>query len=380
MRRQNRIQFRRSQHLVCYWSRERFVIQDYSTGVRVSLDPIACRILNFFDKWRPLEALFESMGSFSRASLRAAVFQLARHSLLERSDYPRKHNRQAMQGWESWHPAAGFFHFSTKDVSYTIDPVEERKYFRRRARQWPTPEPIKCYPAAPKFRLPLIPTDSELPQILLARRTWRQFSSEPIQLSSLGILMWLTWGVQRWMRVPVLGRLALKTSPSGGARHPVEVYVLALRVGGLPRGLYHYRADKHQLELLRKGANPDWVTRFLQGQAWFKSAAALMLMTAVFARTQWKYRSPRAYRAVLLETGHLCQTFCLLATWLRLAPFCTLALNDSEVERYLGIDGVSESVIYAAGVGSRPAEAEPILHSGSNSRSATSLRKFVFAF
>jgi SagB-type dehydrogenase family enzyme len=146
----------------------------------------------------------------------------------------------------------------------------------------------------------------------------------------------------------------LKTSPSGGARHPIEVYVLAVRVKGLPRGLYHYAADTHRLALLRRGATRRQILQYLPTQSWFGGAAALMLMTAVFPRTQWKYTFPRAYRVVLAEAGHLCQTFCLTATWLGLAPFCTMALADSRIERDLGIDGVTESVLYAAGVGTRP--------------------------
>jgi nitroreductase len=77
-------------------------------------------------------------------------------------------------------------------------------------------------------------------------------------------------------------------------------------------------------------------------------------MTAVFPRTEWQYPFPRAYRVVHLEAGHFCQTFCLTATALGLAPFCTAALADSVIETDLGIDGVSESVLYACGVGSRP--------------------------
>jgi nitroreductase len=77
-------------------------------------------------------------------------------------------------------------------------------------------------------------------------------------------------------------------------------------------------------------------------------------MAAVFARSQARYRYARAYRSVLIEAGHLCQTFCLTATWLGLAPFCTAALADSAIERALGLDGVAESVLYAAGVGTRP--------------------------
>jgi len=77
-------------------------------------------------------------------------------------------------------------------------------------------------------------------------------------------------------------------------------------------------------------------------------------MTAVFSREQWKYPTARAYRVIQLDAGHLCQTFCLVATWLGLAPFCTAALADTRIEKTLGIDGISESVIYAAGVGHRP--------------------------
>ena len=91
--------------------------------------------------------------------------------------------------------------------------------------------------------------------------------------------------------------------------------------------------------------------RYLNGQDYFGNAAAVVLMTAVFARTQWKYPGSRAYRVVLIDAGHLCQTFCLAATWLGLAPFCTMALQRSQVEKDLGIDGVRESAIYAAGVG-----------------------------
>jgi SagB-type dehydrogenase family enzyme len=74
-------------------------------------------------------------------------------------------------------------------------------------------------------------------------------------------------------------------------------------------------------------------------------------MTAVFERTMWKYPKGRAYRVVLLDAGHLCQTFCLVATWLGLAPFCTAALSDKLIEKDLQIDGINESVLYVAGVG-----------------------------
>jgi SagB-type dehydrogenase family enzyme len=91
--------------------------------------------------------------------------------------------------------------------------------------------------------------------------------------------------------------------------------------------------------------------RYCERQSHAREAAALFLMTAVFARTMWKYHHARAYRVVMLDAGHLCQTFCLVATWLGLGPFCTAALDDERIEKDLGIDGVNESVLYVAGVG-----------------------------
>ena len=85
-------------------------------------------------------------------------------------------------------------------------------------------------------------------------------------------------------------------------------------------------------------------------------------MTAVFARPQWKYPASRAYRVVLIDAGHLCQTFCLVATWLGLAPFCTMALADTKIEDDLKIDGVTESIIYTAG--SWRGQEAPMLHVG----------------
>jgi len=126
---------------------------------------------------------------------------------------------------------------------------------------------------------------------------------------------------------------------------------MALRVKGLKAGLYHYQPATHQLETISTNTSPNKAWLYCARQHFVKNAAALFLMTAVFERTMWKYQHVRAYRVVLLDAGHLCQTFCLAATWLGLAPFCTAALKDTLIERELGIDGIGESVLYVAGVG-----------------------------
>jgi SagB-type dehydrogenase family enzyme len=294
------------------------------------------------------------MTGYDRRSLVAELRQLTRFGfLVQEGSREANLDAQLEKAWSPWLPPAGFLHFSCKDPQWGTDLNAERRDLRRRAKQWPPPSPVKHYKRATQVFLPAPRAKGDFPRVLLARRTWRQFSSGSVKLLDLATLLWLTWGVQAWYYLPI-GRVALKTSPSGGARHPIEAYVWAQRVEGLPSGLYHYAADTHRLEFLKPGGNVRKLGRCLGNQPYFGSSAAVVFMTAVFSRNQWKYEFPRAYRVVLLDAGHLCQTFCLVATWLGLAPFCTHALADSLIEEDLGIDGVSESVLYATGVGVAP--------------------------
>jgi SagB-type dehydrogenase family enzyme len=351
----NKRMFRRSPFLVLYWQGEQLVFENFATGKRVTAAPITCEILNFFSQWRPASWLYSRCRQFSPSSIDSAIATLAQQSLLERSDTRLTLAEKNMRTWEHWNPAAGFFHFSTKIAEVEEDDSSTTyKRLVRLAKRIPMPLPVKRYRGARKMSLVAPKMEGEFPNVLFSRRTWRRFSPRPLLLADLATLLGLTWRIQRWERVPKLGRAALKTSPSGGALHPIEAYVLARNVKGIQPGLYHYAAERHCLELLREGATTRQVARYLCGQKWYQSAAALVIMTAVFSRTQWKYDNARFYRAVLIEAGHLCQTFCLVASWLGLAPFCSMALADAEIEEALQLDGVTESVVYAAGVGTRP--------------------------
>lgn len=348
--------YRRSRSLVCYWQRDRLVLANYATGKSITANPVVCAVLDVFDRWRPARALDRRFLQFSPASLRRTLGELSRHTLLQRSDRLISPRERALEGWTGWNPAAAFFHFSTKDFPYAADdPATALRWLRQHARETPPPASVKRYRSARQIPLPPPATQGEFPQVLLARRTWRRFSRRAIEQSALATLLGLTFGVQRWVELRGVGRLALKTSPSGGARHPIEAYVLVLRGKGLAAGLYHYASDLHRLERLRPGVGQLTLTKLLAEQWWFGDAAAVVLMTAVLPRVQWKYPFARAYRTVLAEAGHFCQTFYLVATWLGLAPFCTMAFKDSHIERLLGVDGVSETVLYVAGVGTRPA-------------------------
>jgi SagB-type dehydrogenase family enzyme len=350
--------YRRSPFLVSYWRDGLFVVENFLTRRGVTCNPIASTILHFFDRYRSLRELFTALRDYTPASLRSSVRMLVRHSLLQRRG-DKFDGGKKLQAWSEWNPAAGFFHMSTKDVQFEQDSAKEFAKVVRLAKSKPIPRPDKPYPKSRQIQLPALRAEGEFPGVLLARRTWRKFSDRPVALGTLGNLLGLTWGVQRWVEIPKIGSVAVKTSPSGGALHPVEAYVLARNVQDLRPGIYHYNAVDHRLDQIRSGgATSRKINQYLVNQWWYGGASFVVFMTAVFARTRWKYDYARAYRAVLIEAGHLCQTFCLTATWLGLAPFCTLAFTDSQIERALAVDGISESVLYVAGAGMPPQKEE----------------------
>lgn len=349
------LRFRRAPHVICYWESDRFVLHNFAASSCVAANPVVGRVLHACSRWRSLAAIQFELREWDARAVRLAVSDLVKHAILMRSDRPRPVHDRRLAAWTSWNPAAGFFHFSTKDVRYPKSPADAARVWQETGPTTPMPRAVKAYRGASHLTLPQADRSGEFPTVLRDRRTWREFGTEPVSIRDLATLLQLTWGVQRWGVVRGQGRIPLKTSPSGGARHPGEVYVMALSVKGLKRGLYHYDSSGHRLTPLRHDVTPRQVAAYLPGQTWYRSAAALLLMTAVFRREQWRYPFPRAYRAVLLDAGHLCQTCCLVATWLGLAPFCSMAFADSRIERDLGIDGVSESMLYVAGVGTRPA-------------------------
>lgn len=254
--------------------------------------------------------------------------------------------------WSPWMPEAAFFHFGTRGGRYPATLGEHDASLREKAVTDPPPPPTKVV-AGPAVDLPAPHKIGTLSATLRERRTWRNFSPQPITISALANLLQLTWGVQKWGDVQGQGKVALKTSPSGGARHPVEAYVLALNVAGLPRRVFHYDAARHRLIDLQREISPDVLVKLLAGQTYFADAGAVIVMSAMFERSMWRYPSSRAYRVLLADTGHLAQTFCLLATAMKLAPFCTMAFDDRALDETLGIDGVTESSLYVVGVGTR---------------------------
>ena len=149
-----------------------------------------------------------------------------------------------------------------------------------------------------------------------------------------------------------------KTSPSGGALHPTEAWVIVQRVEGLRPGLYHYRPVEHALEALSwtgdVAALRALARTAVAGQDYFADAHAMVVLAPRFGRNFWKYRNhAKAYRVVVLDVGHLSQTLQLAATEQGLGAFVTAAINEVDIEQAFGLEACVEGPLAVCGFGVR---------------------------
>ena len=182
-------------------------------------------------------------------------------------------------------------------------------------------------------------------ETIARRRSVREFSPRPINLSELSQLLWATQGIT----VKAWG-YDFRAVPSAGALYPIDTYVLVNRVESISAGIYHYDVEEAQLVLLREGNYGNEASEAALGQELVADAGAVFVWTAMVERSKWKYRE-RAYRYIYMDVGHIGQNLYLAATALGLGC-CTIgAFYDEEVDRLIGVDGKREISVYMGAVG-----------------------------
>lgn len=216
--------------------------------------------------------------------------------------------------------------------------------------------------SASGLRQPLqLPGASSLDDLLGHRVTCRNYdTSRALSAANFSAILFRTFGARAVDEYAPGIFLLKRSSPSAGGLHPTEAYVLIQRVEGFAPGLYHYHPADHALEPIREMA-PDELAalalRSLGGQPYFARAHAMVAMTSRFGRNFWKYRNhAKAYRAVILDIGHLSQTLYLAATELGLGAFITAGINEVDIEQAFDLDPMVEGPLAMCGFGIRGPE------------------------
>ncbi len=341
-------QVRRARSTVVIFANSSPVVWNFVAKRLFHCNADAIGLLAACQEWRTVGSLAELYRDYDRDSLIDSVNQLVEYGgLVVFGSAEAGKDEEYSKVWE-WREPAGLYHFAIRDTRYFAGEEAVAALKSRKTRQ---PPPLYLtndgYPDVHRLQPP--DPGNAVFGTMLRRRSERGFAAEAIKMEQLGDCLFSGLAITAFMDEPVLGRLPLKPTPSGGARNPYEAFVFAFNVEGLSPGIYHYSASEHSLAFV----SPAKVTGadLLGGQEWAASAAAVIVLVAYFERTMWKYPHPTGYRVVLVEAGHIGQNIALAATVHRLAATPTAALSESAIERAIGLDSLVTCPIYAVALG-----------------------------
>lgn len=214
----------------------------------------------------------------------------------------------------------------------------------------------KSYPRLKKIELPVIePPLHDLFDAIKNRASRREFGiTRPLTKKEISILLKYSCGTNRYDEgyFLALGReRRFRVAPSAAARFPIEIYPIVLCDGPeIKSGVYHYDILHHQLAVLcERSFSEEDIMKEFSIYEWIKQASMIVIMTAVFERSQDKY-GERGYQYILIEAGHIGQNIYLTSGGLQLK--CgTFSGKNEEIEKLLDIDGNFEAYIHSFAIG-----------------------------
>ncbi|OJX05122.1 MAG: hypothetical protein BGO76_01660 [Caedibacter sp. 38-128] len=189
-----------------------------------------------------------------------------------------------------------------------------------------------------------------------SRMTTRSFNGLPITIEELSTILFSSFGLIHgdWKELTDMGFQQTgcrKSSPSGGALHPVEAYIFVMNVKGVSSGTYHYNIAKHCLTLINKQISYSDLKEMLCGQFFMEGCALGIFLVAHYDKVWKKYSHSRSYKDVYLDAGHLSQTCLLNATAYNFRTWISAWFNDTKVSHYLKISGIDVAPLFFIALG-----------------------------
>ncbi len=192
-----------------------------------------------------------------------------------------------------------------------------------------------------KLPQPKFDSNTSIEQALLKRRSVRYYKNEPLKLAEISQLLWAGQGIT--------AAGGYRTAPSAGALYPLELYVVAGNVDGIANGIYKYEPNNHELAMIAEGDKRKELYNSALYQESIREAPAIIVISAVYERTTWKYRE-RGIRYAHIEVGHVAQNIYLEAVALNLGVVAIGAFEDDKVAKAMNLSD-KEHPLYIIPVG-----------------------------
>jgi len=182
------------------------------------------------------------------------------------------------------------------------------------------------------------------------RRSSRESGDNPISIGQISSILAAAYGVTRGPD-PATSR-SQRSVPSAGALYPLEMFVSLDRSDTGLSGLFHYNSILHELTQIRSDSQRELLADCLTQPELCSAFPMFVFITAIFERSIFKY-ADRGYRFSLIEAGHVGQNISMACTSLDLGSLNIGGFFDREMDKYLNLDGITQSTIYVAGVGTK---------------------------
>lgn len=181
-------------------------------------------------------------------------------------------------------------------------------------------------------KLPAPRTDGgiSVEKALSERRSIRSFKNESLTIDEISQLLWAAQGIT--------DDKGHRTSPSAMASYPLEIYLLAGNITGLPAGVYHYSPEGHNVSTVALGDKiSDLFGTSMNGKAdWRASAPAIFIVTGVFERVN-KVPGQDLSRFVHVEAGTASENLLLEVVSLGLGATYTAGFDANKTRECLGL-------------------------------------------
>ena len=221
------------------------------------------------------------------------------------------------------------------------DPLVLQDFVANDFARWPAP--CKVYPdGLPRVELPRAWPAIETPATAVLAGT-APAAGAPLDLATLARLLHLSAGVVRVTEREDRPTLLFRAAGSAGGRFPLELYLAARGVDGLPDGVHWYDPVGHALLQIGPPAGGVVTTLVVTGVPW---------------RTAWRY-SERAFRHVYWDAGTMLAQALALADSAGLEPRLRARFPDDQITTLVGADGVHEFPVALVSFGDGTPVIEP---------------------
>mgnify|MGYP005844084851 CR=1 FL=1 len=162
-------------------------------------------------------------------------------------------------------------------------------------------------------------------------------------LTRLSRFLYGCYGITARMATLVGPPVYLRAAPSAGGLYPAELYLLCRGTSALPAGLYNYQPQTHSLVGFWDCDLGEELQRACFSHPALATTPLVLLTTAIFYRSAWRYED-RAYRRIYLDTGHLLGNVELAGAIAGFRPHLLAGFQDDRLNALLYLEPAEEGV------------------------------------